>query len=68
VFAGINGTYAPALASSSTGVTVGDENSIITLELPSDATDYDVYVIVCDPAGNFSNLVKVDILTPPAVT
>ncbi len=66
VIAGQDSSSFGALASASHEADTAGETKF-TIALPSDATDYDAYVVLRDGAGNVTNPVKIDLRTPDAI-
>jgi hypothetical protein len=66
IIAGHDSNNQDALDSSSRMIAANSVESFVTGALPSDATDYDVYVVVQNGAGNNSELAVIHVTTPPA--
>ncbi len=64
VTAGRNANNATAIASGSAAISAGTERSIMIENLLAYSTDYAVYVVVADTAGNMSSPYRADIRTP----
>ncbi|NPV91001.1 MAG: hypothetical protein HPY50_09540, partial [Firmicutes bacterium] len=66
VMAGNDSTDGAALDAANAAVVADTEESFVTAALPTDATAYDVYVVVKDGSNNTTAASKVDVTTPAA--
>ncbi|WP_186843818.1 hypothetical protein [Acetobacterium tundrae] len=64
----INANFSGIVSSGNGGTLVGSKTKDFLLTLPEDGKNYEVYLALVDMSGNKSEIKKVDVITPPAVT